>query len=94
MAAASILEIVRAALRRSSTSLDATELTPLIEAAKSDLSAAGVGTVDDTDPLTQAAIRLFVLYQIERDEKQKAFYEQIKNGMAINSDYEAVVTDA
>ena len=94
MAAPSILEIVRAALRRTSTSLDATELTPLIAAAKSDLSAAGVGTVDDTDPLTQAAIRLFVLYQIERDEKQKAFYEQIKNGMAINSDYEAVVTDA
>lgn len=83
------MSVVRDALRRTSTKLDETELTPLIAAAKSDLSAAGVGTVDDTDPLTQAAIRLFVLWMIEKDEKQGAFYQTLKNGMALNSDYKA-----
>ena len=91
---AAILGVVRDALRRTSQRLDDTELTPLIAAAKSDLSAAGVGVVDDTDPLTQAAIRLFVLYQVEKDEKQLAFYERLKNGMALNSDYAEVETDA
>ena len=91
---AAILDVVRTALRRTSTTLDDNELTPLIKAAKIDLSAAGVGIVDDTDPLTQAAIRLFVLYQIEKDDKQKASYEQLKDGMALNSDYAEVAGDA
>jgi len=82
--------VVRDALRRTSKKLDDTELTPLIAAAKTDLSAAGVGVIDDTDPLTQAAIRLFVLWMIEKDEKQRQFYEVLKNGMAINSDYSEV----
>jgi len=84
------LSVVRDALRRTSKKLDDTELTPLIAAAKTDLSAAGVGVIDDTDPLTQAAIRLFVLWMIEKDEKQRQFYEVLKNGMAINSDYSEV----
>jgi len=87
---AAILSVVRDALRRTSKKLDDTELTPLIAAAKTDLSAAGVGVIDDTDPLTQAAIRLFVLWMIEKDEKQRQFYEVLKNGMAINSDYSEV----
>lgn len=84
------MSVVRDALRRTSKKLDDTELTPLIAAAKTDLSAAGVGVIDDTDPLTQAAIRLFVLWMIEKDEKQRQFYEVLKNGMAINSDYSEV----
>lgn len=86
---AAILDVVRDALRRKSTALDATELAPLIEAAKRDLSGAGVGVVDDTDPLTQAAIRLFVLWQVEGDERQRAFYESLKANMALDSDYAA-----
>ena len=86
---AAIISVVRDALRRKSTALDDTELIPLIEAAKKDLSGAGVGVVDDTDPLTQAAIRLWVLWQVERDEKAFGFYEHLKSMMAIDSDYAA-----
>ena len=85
---ADILDIVRTALRRTSTSLDANELTVLISAAKKDLSAAGVRDVDDTDPLVQSAIRLYCLYNIERDPVQLDFYERAKNSLAMNSDYE------
>lgn len=84
---AAILDVVRTALRRTSTALDEAELTPLIDAAKKDLAGAGVSTVSDEDPLTQAAIRLFVLYMVERDERQREFYEAVKACMALNSDY-------
>ena len=79
-----LLTICRDALRRSSTALDETELIPLIEAAKTDMYAAGVETVEDSDPMTQAVIRLFVLATVERDEKLMAFYREMKNGMALN----------
>lgn len=87
---ATVLEVVRTSLRRTSTSLDNAELLPLIEACKLDLKASGVSVVDDTDPLIQAAIRLFCKYQIENDEREFRFYETIKNGLAINSDYEEI----
>lgn len=87
MAAVTILQICRDALRRTSTALDDTEISPLIAAAKADLSAAGVGIVDDTDPLTQAAIRLFVLWMVSKDTQEGDFYAQIKAGMALNSEY-------
>ena len=87
MEAVTILDICRTALRRKSTALDDTELIPLIAAAKSDLAAAGVGIVDDTDPLTQAAIRLYVLWMVGGGDKERQFYEAVKAGMAINSDY-------
>lgn len=82
-----LLNVCRDALRRSSTALDETELIPLIEAAKLDIDAAGVRYVDDHDPLLQAAVRLFVLAMVERDDRLMAFYEQTKNGMAMNSRY-------
>ncbi len=85
---AAILDVVRTSLRRTSNELDANELIPLIAAAKTDLSAAGVGVVDDTDELTQAAIVLYVRWFIERDEKMRDVYELVKNGMAMNSEYE------
>lgn len=85
---AAILDVVRTSLRRTSNALDANELIPLIAAAKTDLSAAGVGVVDDTDELTQAAIVLYVRWFIERDEKMRDVYELVKNGMAMNFEYE------
>lgn len=84
---ADILTVVRTALRRTSTALDTTELEPLIEAAKLDLAGAGVDIIDDTDPLIQAAVRLFCLYQIEKDDTEKAFYDNLKQMIATNSEY-------
>ncbi len=84
---ADILDVVRDGLRRKTKALDDTELIPLIEAAKTNLSAAGVNEVFDNDPLTQTAIKLFCLYNIERDPVIKQFYEDLKNSMALDSRY-------
>ena len=82
-----VLDIVRTALRRTTTDLDALELTPLIEAAKLDLEGAGVIQPDDTDPLIRSAITLFCLYRIEKDEREYKFYTDLKQMIATNSDY-------
>lgn len=87
MTEVTLLGIVRAALRRTSTDLDALELTPLIEAAKLDLAGAGVDIVDEDDPLIRSAITLFVLYRVEKDEKEYKFYTDLKQMIATNSEY-------
>ena len=84
---ADILDVVRDGLRRKTKALDDTELIPMIEAAKTDLRAAGVNVVFDNDPLTQIAVRLFCQYIIERDPTIEQFYNGVKNGMALDSRY-------
>lgn len=84
---ANIIDVVRTALRRTTTSLDELELTPLIEAAKLDMEGAGIDIIDDADPLTQSCITLFCLYRIEKDETQYRFYTALKQAMATNSEY-------
>lgn len=46
---ADVLDVVRTALRRKTKALDDTELIPMIEAAKIDLSRAGVSIVSDQE---------------------------------------------
>ena len=87
MTEVTLLGIVRTALRRTTTDLDALELEPLIEAAKLDLQGAGVDVIDDFDPLVRSAVTLFCLYRIERDETQYKFYTDLKQMMATNSEY-------
>ena len=84
---ADVLDVVRTALRRKTKALDDTELIPMIEAAKIDLSRAGVSIVSDQDPLTQMAIRLYCTWMIERDQTTKAFYDDLRDGMALDSRY-------
>lgn len=84
---AEILDVVRTALRRKTRALDEDELRPMIEAAKIDLQRAGVSIVSDTDPLTQMAIRLYCQWMVERDPVIKSFYDDLKNGMALDGRY-------
>lgn len=84
---ADILDVVRTALRRKTKALDDTELVPMIEAAKIDLSRAGVSIVSGDDPLTQMAIRLYCLWMVERDPAVKSFYDDLRNGMALDGRY-------
>ena len=84
---ADILDVVRTAIRRKTKALDDTELVPMIEAAKSDLKRAGVSIVSDQDPLTQMAIRLYCTWMIERDQTIKAFYDDLRDGMALDGRY-------
>ena len=89
MAQEMLLNIVRTSLRRKSTDLDQLELVPLIEAAKADLSAAGVERINDYDPMVQVAVMLYVRWVIERDTQMRSVYERVKNGMALNGKYRA-----
>ena len=84
---ADVLDVVRTALRRKTKALDDTELAPMIEAAKIDLSRAGVSIVSEQDPLTQMAIRLYCQWMVERDPVIKSFYDDLKNGMALDGRY-------
>lgn len=84
---AQLLDVVRTGLRRSTTKLDETELIPMIAAAKTDLAAGGVSVFSETDPLTQMAVRLYCQWMVERDEKTRAFYEDLKAGMAMDARY-------
>lgn len=84
---ADILDVVRTGLRRKTRALDDTELIPMIEAAKIDLGRAGVSIVSDDDPLTQMAVRLYCQWMVERDPVTKEFYDDLKNGMAMDGRY-------
>lgn len=84
---ADVLDVVRTALRRKTKALDDTELIPMIEAAKIDLSRAGVSIVSEQDPLTQMAIRLYCQWMVEHDQVIKSFYDDLKNGMALDGRY-------
>lgn len=84
---ADVLDVVRTALRRKTKALDDTELLPMIAAAKSDLNRAGVSIVSEDDPLTQMAIRLYCQWMVERDPVTKGFYDDLKNGMAMDGRY-------
>ena len=84
---AEILDVVRTALRRKTKALDDAELLPMIEAAKIDLNRAGVAVVSDDDPLVQMAIRLYCQWMVERDATTKVFYDDLKNGLALDSRY-------
>lgn len=84
---ADVLDVVRTALRRKTKALDDTELIPMIEAAKIDLSRAGVSIVSEQDPLTQMAIRLYCQWMVEHDQVIKSDYDDLKNGMALDGRY-------
>lgn len=88
-----ILDVVRKRLRISSAAFDAEEITPLIAAAKLDLKGGGVAEskIDDTDPLIEQAIVLYVKANFGMDntmmEKYQVSYSKAKAFLAINLDY-------
>ncbi len=85
-----ILEIVKSALRISTDTFDTAEITPIIDACKTDLLLAGVVNIDDTDSLTQRAIVLYAKGHFGFSEEQERYlkvYESLKKVLVLMSDY-------
>jgi len=87
-----MLERVKLALRIKNNKLD-TDIQDLIDACKVDLSIGGVEIVNETDPITAQAIKLYCKGHFGYDENSQKIveaYEKLKQSMALCGDYKAV----
>ena len=87
-----LINDIKLSLRIKNTAYD-TEIQDLIDACKIDLGIGGVQSVDETEPLTAQAIKLYCKGHFGYDENSEKFqqaYESLKIVMALASDYKAV----
>lgn len=87
-----LIDDIKLSLRIKNTAYD-TEIQDLIDACKIDLGIGGVQSVDETEPLTAQAIKLYCKGHFGYDENSEKFqqaYESLKIVMALASDYKAV----
>ena len=88
-----LIDDIKLSLRIKNTAYDK-EIQDLIDACKIDLNIAGVQEVDETEPLTAQAIKLYCKGNFGYDENSDKFqqaYESLKIVMALASDYKVVV---
>ena len=85
-----MLEKVKTALRQKSTAFDETEISPLIEACKADLTRAGVlnvaTKVTANDPLLTHAVIMYCKAYFGKStdaERYRLCYEMARDGMAL-----------
>lgn len=88
-----MLEAVKLALRIANDAYNS-EIEDLIDAAVLDLKGAGVGVVDDTDPLIKRAIIIYAkanfgLANLEAEQYQRS-YDRLKTHLALSADYAEV----
>lgn len=76
-----LLELVKKALRVSHNALDEAEITPLIEAAKKELSIAGVVTINEADPLVIRYVSAYVKAHFGYDNPEAERFERIANSL-------------
>jgi len=87
-----LINDIKLSLRIKNTAYD-TEIQDLIDACKIDLGISGVQEIDETEPLTAQAIKLYCKGHFGYDENSEKFqqaYESLKIVMALASDYKAV----
>lgn len=87
-----LIDDIKLSLRIKNNAYDM-EIQDLIDACKIDLNIAGVQEVDETEPLTAQAIKLYCKGNFGYDENSEKFqqaYESLKIVMALASDYKAV----
>lgn len=87
-----LIDDIKLSLRIKNTAYDK-EIQDLIDACKIDLNIAGVEEVDETEPLTAQAIKLYCKGNFGYDENSDKFqqaYESLKTVMALASDYKVV----
>lgn len=88
-----LIDDIKLSLRIKNTAYD-TEVQDLIDACKVDLNIAGVQEVEETEPLTAQAIKLYCQANFGYDENSEKFakaYDGLKMSMALCGDYKAVV---
>lgn len=90
----SLLTKVKTALRIKTEAFDENELIPLISAAKTELSLAGVKKIDDTDPLVERAVILYCKanfgYESDSEKFEKAF-KGLRDAISLCNDYNEVI---
>ena len=90
-----LIDDVKVNLRIKSAAFDSAEIQPIIDACKTDLKLSGVNKVEESDPLTQRAVVLYVKasfgFSADSERYQKA-YDMLKNSMALSGDYNTEVT--
>lgn len=90
-----LIDDVKVNLRIKSAAFDKAEIQPIIDACKMDLKLSGVNKIEESDPLTQRAVVLYVKanfgFSADSERYQKA-YDMLKNSMALSGDYNTVVT--
>ena len=87
-----LIDDVKLSLRIKNIAYDS-EIQGLIDTCKVDLKVAGVEKVEETEPLTAQAIKLYCKANFGYDENSEKFtqaYESLKIVMALASDYKAV----
>ncbi len=87
-----MLEKIKVVLRLKNSAYDE-EVQDLIDACKVDLSLSGVEIVDEADPLTMQAIKLYCKSNFGYDENSNKFaeaYEKLKQSMSLCGDYKVV----
>ena len=88
-----LIDDVKLSLRIRNVAYDK-EIEDLIDICKADLTIAGVQVVDEIEPLTAQAIKLYCKGNFGYDENSEKFqqaYESLKIVMALASDYKVVV---
>ena len=84
-----MLDAVKQALRIKSSTFDS-ELTQLIEAARTDLLISGVKRLEDSDPLIKRAIIVYCQANFGASaeaERYQRSYEMLKSHLALCGDY-------
>lgn len=84
-----ILDAVKTSLRISHTALDS-DLSQTINACKQDLKIVGVSKVEETDPLTAQAIKLYCKWQFDfqgQGDRYGHAYAGLRDSMALCGDY-------
>lgn len=87
-----LIDDIRLSLRIKNNAYD-TEIQGLIDACKIDLNIAGVQKVEESEPLTAQAIKLYCKGNFGYDENSENFqqaYEGLKIVMGLSSGYKVV----
>jgi len=76
-----LLEIVKKALRVTHNALDDAEIIPLIDAAKKELTIAGVAYINDADPLIVRYVAAYCKAHFGYDNPEAERFERIANSL-------------
>lgn len=87
-----LIDNVKLSLRIKNSAYDS-EITDLIDSCKADMKISGIAKIEETDPLTAQAIKLYCKGSFGYDENSEKFiaaYANLKIAMALSGDYEVV----
>lgn len=88
-----LLDHVRDCLRQKATSLDVSEIIPIIEACKCDMKRVGIVNISEDDPLVERAVVLYAKGNFGYSDDAPRFvaaYEGLRDSMSLSGFYNEV----